>query len=112
MIVDLSFTNQQIKGYFEGSGSYVPSSEIVYIHTHPLIKPNFLDEIEAIVNKTAVLIEQKKIRGSVIDRFTKLAINLGVELPGITLESAPAVLSHLRDIYKLCNDLLKSYDVK
>lgn len=110
-LTDLSFKNSQIKAYFEGSDNYVPSSELMYIHSHPLVKPNFLDEMEAIILKTANLIERKNIRGAVIDKITNLTMQFGAELPNISQENAPKILGHLREIYKLCNGLLKSHNV-
>lgn len=107
IIADFSLNNNQIKSYFEGSDSYVPTSELLYIHTHPLVKPNFIDQIEALINNACTIVVTKSIRGSVIDKFTDLTIKLGAELPNLSQENAPIVLSHLREIYKLCNYLLK-----
>lgn len=108
---DFSFKNAQIKAYFEGSDSYVPSSELIYIHSHPLVKPNFLDEMEAIILKTAALIERKSIRGAVIEKLTNLTMQFGAELPTISQENAPKILGHLRGIYTICTGLLKSHNV-
>ncbi|MNK09967.1 hypothetical protein D3C87_279770 [compost metagenome] len=108
ILADFSFNNPQIKEYFNGSDAYIPTSEFMYIHTHPLVKPNFVDHLESMINRTAILVEKRSIRGAVIDKFTDLAIKLGAELPNVTKETAPVVLSHLREIYKLCKSLLKS----
>lgn len=108
VLADFSINNPQIKAYFNGSDEYIPSSEFMYIHTHPLVKPNFVDHIESMINRSAVIIEKRSIRGVVIEKFTDLAIKLGAELPNVTQETAPVVLSHLREIYKLCKNLLKS----
>jgi hypothetical protein len=110
-LADFSLENPQIKAYFEGSDKYIPSSELMYIHTHPLVKPNFLDQLEALILKTTVLIQSKNIRGSIIDKFVALATKFGAELPNINRENAPTILSHLREIYKLCNGLLKNNNV-
>jgi hypothetical protein len=110
-INDFSFKNTQIKAYFEGSDKYVPSSELIYIHSHPLVKPNFLDELEALILKTTDLIQKKNIRGSIIDKIGNLTMQFGAELPTISQENAPKILSHLRDIYKLCTGLLKNHNI-
>ena len=39
--MDLSFSNELIKNYFEGSDDYVPVTELIYVHEHPLIKGSF-----------------------------------------------------------------------
>jgi|SRR5579859_1186959 len=111
MLTDFSFKNQQIKAYFEGSNVYVPSSELMYIHAHPLVKPNFLDEFEAIVLKTMDIIQKKNIRGAVIEKITNLTIQFGAELPTINQENAPKILGHLRELYIICTSLLKNYNI-
>jgi hypothetical protein len=108
---DFSFNNSEIKAYFEGSNAYVPSAELIYLHSHPLIKPNFLDQMEALILKTTQLIQEKRIKGSVIEKLSTSASKFGAELPNITMENAPTILGHLRDIYKLCTSLLKDYNV-
>jgi hypothetical protein len=110
-LVDLSFKNTQIAAYFKGSDSYIPSSELIYIHAHPLIRPNFLDEMEGLILRTSQLIQEKNIRGSVIEKFAKFGAKFGAELPTITHENAPKILGHLREIYKLCKGLLKDNNI-
>ena len=105
-LTDFSFTNSQIKAFFEGSDTYVPVSELLYVHSHPLINPNFLAEIESLLNITADRMVQKKMTGAPVTKFTTLAQNLGRELPELTEHNAPAVLGTLREIYKLCNAIL------
>lgn len=110
-LADFSFDNPQISGYFKGSDEYIPTSELIYIHSHPLVKPNFLDDLEYLILRTAQLIEQKNIRGAVIEKFATLAMKFGAELPTINEENAPTILSHLREIYQLCTALLKGNNV-
>jgi hypothetical protein len=110
-LVDLSFNNTQIKAYFNGSDSYTPVSELMYIHSHPLVKPNFLDQLEAMILATSELIKAKNIRGSIIDRLTEHAMKFGAELPNINSDNAPKILGHLREVYKICNGLLINNNV-
>jgi len=110
-LADFSFKNPQILNYFKGSDSYIPSSELIFIHSHPLVKPNFLDEMEAMILRTSQLIDQKSIRGAVIEKLANLAMKFGAELPNINQENAPTILSHLREIYKLCDGLLKNNNI-
>jgi hypothetical protein len=105
-LTDFSFSNTQIKKYFDGSDEYVPVAELLYVHTHPLVKPNFLDQIEALINKTSAWMKTKNMKGQAVTKLTDLSIKLGAELPGITRESAPIILSLLRSIYAVCNALL------
>ena len=108
---DFSFKNPQILNYFKGSDEYIPSSELIFIHSHPLVKPNFLDELEAMILKTHQIIQKKNIRGIIIDRLSNLAMKFGAELPTITQENAPTILTHLRGIYEICDSLLKNNNV-
>lgn len=105
-LLDFSFNNTQIKAYFEGSDEYIPTSELMYIHSHPLVKPNFLDQLETIILKTSETIQKRNIKGVMIDRLTEHTKNFGAELPTISQKNAPKILFHLREIYKICNGLL------
>lgn len=105
MIADFSFNNLQIKAYFEGSDSYVPTGELLYIHQHPLIRPNFLAEIEGMLNETGVVLLNKKSTGAVVNKFTALAIDLSKQLPTLTASNAASVLGTLREIYQLCKKI-------
>jgi hypothetical protein len=111
----LDFTiasNTQIRDYFNGSDSYVPSSELMYLHEHPLIHATFLREIEVLVNKSALCISKHRVQGVIIDKFVVLTKNLGTLLDSVNQESAPKILNELREVYKLSNSLLKQFDFK
>lgn len=105
--MDLSFKNELIKKYFEGDDSYIPSSELVYLHTHPLIKGSFLVEIERMVNESTEIIISKNIQGIIIARFIEATQKFGAELPTISQENAPRILHQLRIVYGLCKKLLR-----
>jgi hypothetical protein len=105
-LADFSFSNLQIRQYFEGSNEYIPTSELLYVHAHPLVTPNFLAELEALVNQTSQLMSQKNMKGIVVERFVKLAQDLGRQLPSLTKDNAEVVLSTLREVYKMCNAII------
>lgn len=107
MATDLSFKNELIKAYFLGSNDYIPSSELVYIHQHPLIPNTFLHELEALIHETNVYLQKKKMHGAVVNTFADLTIKIGALLPVVDEKSAPQLLSLFRDVYKFCNLLLK-----
>lgn len=106
VLADFSLNNLQIKQYFNGSDDYVPTSELLYVHTHPLVRPNFLSEIEVLINKASQVMVERNITGVPVQRFTALAQELGRQLPELTEKNAPAVLNTLREIYKLCNTVI------
>lgn len=106
MQVDLTFNNQMILGYFKGDNSYLPVSELIYLHEHPLITRSFLVELEKLVNRTVETIARKNIHGRTLDKFVDATIKLGAGLPTIDQQTAPAILNELRNVYMLCNELL------
>jgi len=111
----LDFTianNTQIRDYFNGSDSYIPSSELIYLHEHPLIQTTFFGEIEVLVNKSALCISKNNVRGVIIDKYITLTKNLGTLLDNVNQDSAPKILFELREIYKLSNSLLKQFNFK
>lgn len=101
-IIDLSFSNPVIGEYFNAKREEPPVSELLYLHTHPLISPNFLGQIEGLINVTGEMMEQKAMTGKPVDRLVTLTSKLGRRLPYITNENAPEILDILRDIYRLC----------
>jgi len=105
--LDFTLKNEGVKSYFEGSDSYVPASELWYLHTHPLIRPNFLTEIETLIDDTAAYMVMKNMRGSIVERFTGLTVQLGQGLPVESEEDCHKILPILRQIYKLCRTLMK-----
>lgn len=101
--MDLTFNNSIIKAYFDGDDSYVPSSELIWLHTHPLVTPNFLTQLEELILEAGRIIIAKNMNGYPIAKLEELAIKIGTELPDITLETAPKILDAMRELYKLCN---------
>lgn len=99
---DLSFTNPSIRDYFNSKSDSPPVSELLYLHAHPLVQPNFLGEIESLINTTAEVMESKSMMGKPVERLTVLTTKLGRRLPVITKENAPEILDIIRDIYRLC----------
>lgn len=95
-----------ILGYFNGDNSYIPTSELIYLHEHPLIKNSFLVEIEKMILETSEVIIKKNISGSIVENFIQVAIKIGAELPTVNGQNAPILLQHLREVYKLCKYLL------
>lgn len=107
MQVDLTFNNQMIMNYFKGDNSYTPISELIYLHEHPLITRSFLVEIEKIIHQTTEVIINKNINGRILEKFVESTIRLGAELPTINQQTAPTILEELRNVYTLCQRLLK-----
>ena len=103
--VNLSLTAPRIAAYFKGDNSYLPTSELLYVHTHPLVEPNFLAEIESVVSITADDMARRNVTGKPVERFAEMAQRLGKLLPDLTQDNAAEALETLRDIYTLCKKI-------
>lgn len=103
---DFSLTNPDIKKYFDGDNSCAPVRELMYLHTHPLIRPNFLTDITNLIDRVGAKLVSKNIPPSskVIKDLEGLCILLGQNIPD-TSEAADKMLVHLRETYILCNKL-------
>jgi hypothetical protein len=107
-LLDLSFNNVNIANYFNGDNSYIPSSELMYIHSHPLIRPNFLTDISTLINTVSVTMQSKGVTGMPVEDLAGYAKELAAELQSLSESNAPAALDLLRKIYVYCNNLLKT----
>lgn len=105
MITDFSLSNPLIKSYFDGSDEYVPTNEFLYLHTHPLIRPNFLEQIEVKIRETTEYCIARSIKSTALMKTALLAEKLGKILPIVTEENAQEALSVLREIYQFCKRL-------
>lgn len=107
-LLDLSFNNVDIANYFNGSDVYLPTSELLYIHSHPLVRPNFLTDISTLINTVSVTMQQKGVTGVPVDDLAGYAKELATELQSLSNDNAVAVLDVVRNIYVYCNNLLKT----
>lgn len=104
-ITDFSFNNPLISKYFLGSDDYVPVAEFMYINSHPLIQPNFISQIEVIINETSEYLSRKNMKGGPVSKFVHLAQRLGAVLPAHTEKQAAEALKVLRELYSLCKQI-------
>ena len=102
---NLSIRSPQIRAYFEGKGTYVPVGELLYLHTHPLVKPNFLADLEMFINQTSEYLVARNMSGKPVERLTVMATKLGRLLPDLNKDNAEQALDVLRDVYRLCSRL-------
>lgn len=102
---NFTFTNPIIKEYFESeTRNNPPVGELVYLHTHPLITPNFLTELETLACQAGALIHKYNL----IDRakeIEQIAIKIGQHLPELTYENGPQVLECLKQVYKISKNI-------
>jgi hypothetical protein len=108
-IHSFSFENNElIRNYFNGGGEYTPIAELLYVHTHPLVRPNFVSEIEVIINKAHAVLEHKNaIDNKTGKRLVDWSKELGTLLPCLDESTAPRVLELLRNIYGVCSPIAK-----
>ena len=106
METNFTLSNKKIAAFFSGDDDSIPVGELLYLHGHPLIKPNFIDEIAELVTKTNDHLITKKIGGHPVEEFTRIALSIGNQLPELTEEGARSILKEFRLLYNLCNSLL------
>lgn len=109
--LDLTFDNKLILSYFEGSDSYVPTSELIYVHTH-LIKDSFISQIERLIKITDQVISDPSIsvKPKLVHRIVNASEDLGSLLPNVNEDTAPKVLELLREIYQACGRILEKHN--
>ena len=98
-IIDFTLKNPLIKGFLEGTSEYVPSGELIYVHTH-LLAENFLSEIETLVNVANENILSSPKKSKKAKRLVVAAEELAKILPEINETTAPRILYVLRDVYQ------------
>lgn len=99
--------NTNISNFLEGDDSHIPVSELLYLHTHPLIRPNFLTQIDDLVNKVGTKIIEKNVKGKVIMDLSIIAIEIGTKLDNIE-DNTEELLLTIRKLYQLCINLDKT----
>jgi len=103
---DFTFKNKFIADYFNGKSEQAPIGELVYLHTHPLITPNFLTEIEQTFLKAGESMKRRNLQGKVLEDVMAIGIKIGQTLPNLTYETAPILLEEFRKLYKLSNEII------
>lgn len=109
MDIDYTFNNALIKAYFEGDDSYIPLGELKYLHSHPLVMPNFITEVDKLILKAGKIMVDLKL-SHLTEQLIIEAVIIGQGLKGpgldITDESGLKILQALRRIYNMCNNLI------
>jgi hypothetical protein len=110
MQTDFSFNNASIRKYFEGDDTMAPTRELVYLHSHPLIQPNFVTEIENLIAESIKRLTIQKVskNSKWVIELENLCIKLGQTIPEVQIANPDETLTHLRDLYMLCNNILKA----
>lgn len=99
--MDFTFNNTNINAFFE-TGLNPPVSELIYLHTHPLVRPNFILQLEDQVLR----LSEKRIPGKASNELSRIAISLGTLLMNIYDEQASKeILNEFRKSFILCNSL-------
>lgn len=106
MISFLIEENEAIRKFLEGDDSYIPSSEYMYLHDRPLIRPNFITQIQDLVDVVGHKIMKHRLNGKPVDRLEDIAIALGQAMDGeMNSTKANTVVMELRNLYQHCNNL-------
>lgn len=106
MSYDFSLSNPSIKSWFNEETGAAPIREFLYLHEHPLIRPNFISEVEVLIYETGLHMKAKHISGSPAKRLVGFAETFTIDLNDFVQdrseELSEKVLVSLRNLYTLC----------
>lgn len=109
MNYDFSFANPEIRSWFDRNSTATPIRQFVYLHEHPLVRPNFIAELDGMIYETGAHIMAKNIKGSPIKRLQKLAKEFADALTKFVVDkedgSTEKVLFAMRDLYTFCKQV-------
>lgn len=107
-ITDMSFDNPRIKDYFDGTGEYIPCSELLYVHRNHLSLPlNFLSQLESLINLTTATLEEQPKKKGVAQKIESLAVQIAPLMNDMNEKNARELLPLLREVYVLCGRIVK-----
>ncbi len=96
--MDLTLSNSNIGSYFNGTSDSPPIEELKYLHTHPLVKPNFLIEISNFAKANLSKYSKQELQ-----LLSLSAIELGSLVTGLPDKGTEEICRILRDIYRIAN---------
>lgn len=106
MSYDFSLSNPALKEWFDNDKGDVPVRQFIYVHEHPLVRPNFVTDIEVLIYETGVHMTNKNIVGAPAKKLSSLAeaftTSLAAFVTDRTDKTATKVLLDLRNLYQLC----------
>lgn len=106
MSYDFTFQNPELKDWFDEGLGEPPVRQFVYLHEHPLVRPNFITEVEMDIYRTGQHMVGKGIRGSAAKKLSEAGKEFASTLEAFTLSrgegEAEEVLRRLRTLYRLC----------
>lgn len=103
---NFGFSNKKISDWFSDvPGSDTIVKEFKYLHDHPLVKPNFLTEIEMEIYKAGLVATDINLTGKPVQDLSKEAGTFTVALSGFiegkTDAQATACLESLRRLLNI-----------
>jgi hypothetical protein len=105
----ISFTiqeNEGIRKFLEGDDACIPISEYRYLHDRPLLRPNFLTEINDLVDRVGGKVQHKASKQKLATVLTEEAIKLGRYLDGeLSDDKIKEILLIVRNLYTYCSDI-------
>jgi macrodomain Ter protein organizer (MatP/YcbG family) len=111
MSYDFSLSNDAVDAWLSSEDAPAPVREFIYVHEHPLIRPNFVSQIEVKIYDTGQHMIAKNISGAPAKRLVSLSETFVNQLSDFasdrTEDSATALLGSLRAIYILCQKILR-----
>lgn len=99
-----SINDPRINKYFLGDNTDPPVRELMYLFSHPLIRPNFINEIDCMVQSKYAMALSAKEKGIGFNstQIEEACINLGNSLEGLSPKDPLKTLQALREVYNIC----------
>lgn len=103
---DFTLSNNNILDFFTGKSDTAPVNEFKYLHSHPMIRPNFLTEIEDLLKQAC-----EKLQGANLnqDAFIPLLSEHG-RILGTNIEDfegkAETILNSMKVLYQFSKQVI------
>lgn len=102
---NFTFENKLILDYFEGNGE-PPVDILLYLHEHPLVRPNFVMQLETQILEATDKLNMLGPNSSPVKELIDIAIKMGQLLPLIRdRENAIKTLEQFKRSFLLCKKL-------
>ena len=95
--MDFTLGNPAIRDYFTGRSEAPPVSEAIYLHTHPLVRPNFLTEIMDYIDEQGCKMASRGMETRApVNELIQIVCEMGELMESLNHSSAPRMLALMK----------------
>lgn len=106
---NLSLSSPAIAAFFK-TGNKPPVRELLFVHQHPLLKPNFVTDLERLVLQAAETISVADVTDPVTrqrsDTLISCIATIANALPSLDQDRAVEALRAMRAAHDVCQSIL------